>query len=76
MISEAVNSKKYVLVFKAQGLDKKHRRFLDNFAKSKYIYLVEPFNLSKEIENIWLNRPPIYILRDNLLVSEAIKRIL
>jgi KDO2-lipid IV(A) lauroyltransferase len=76
MISEAVNSKKYVLVFKAQGLDKKHRRFLDNFAKSKYIYLVEPFNLSKEIENIWLNKPPIYILRDNLLVSEAIKRIL
>jgi KDO2-lipid IV(A) lauroyltransferase len=76
MISEAVNSKKYVLVFKAQGLDKKHRRFLDYFAKNKYIYLVEPFNLSKEIENIWLNKPPIYILRDNLLVSDAIKRIL
>lgn len=76
MISEAVNSKKYVLVFRAQGLDKKHRRFLDNFAKNKYIYLVEPGDLGQGIEDIWRSRPPTYTLRDNLLVKEAIKKIL
>ena len=77
MISEAVSSKKYVLVFKSAGLNNRHRRFLDHFAKNKYIYMVEnPLDLSKKIEDIWLNRPPIHALRDNLLVSEAIKRIL
>jgi KDO2-lipid IV(A) lauroyltransferase len=76
MISEAVNSKKYVLVFKAQGLDKKHRRFLDNFAKSKYIYLVEPGDLSQRIKDIWLNRPLVYTTGDNLLVRDAIARVM
>ena len=76
MISEAVNSKKYVLVFKAQGLDKKHRRFLDNFAKSKYIYLVEPGDLGQGIEDIWRSRPQIQGLKDNLLIREAINKIL
>jgi len=77
MISEAASSKKYVLVFKSLGLNNRHWRFLDHFAKNKYIYMVDnPLDLSKKIEDIWLNRPPIHALRDNLLVSEAIKRIL
>ncbi len=77
MISEAVNSRKYVLVFKSAGLNSRHRRFLDHFAKNKYIYLVEgPHDLSAKIEDIWLNRPAIHSLSDNLLISEAIKKIL
>lgn len=76
MISEAANSKKYVLVFKSPGLSKKHSRFLDYFAKNQYIYLIEPAALSKTIENIWLSKPEIRSLRDNLLVAEAIKKIL
>lgn len=76
MISEAVNSKKYVLVFNLPGLRKRHRRFLWYFTKNKYIYLTEINSLSKAIEDIWLNRPPIHALKDNLLVSDAIKRIL
>jgi len=76
MISEAVNSRKYVLVFNSPNLGNKHRGFLNYFAKNKYIYLVDPDNLSEKIEEIWLNRPVIHTLKDNLLVTEAIKKIL
>jgi KDO2-lipid IV(A) lauroyltransferase len=76
MISEAANSKKYVLVFESKGLDKKHRRFIEHFARNRYIYLLESSNLANKIEEIWLNKPQINILKDNFLVSEALKRLL
>ncbi len=76
MISEAVNSKKYVLVFNSPHLSKKYLRFLNYFAKNKYIYLVDSYNLAKKIEEIWLNRPGIRTLKDNFLVAEAVKKIL
>jgi Kdo2-lipid IVA lauroyltransferase/acyltransferase len=77
MISEAVNSKKYVLVFGSVGLGRKHSKFLEYFARKKYIYLVEnPLDLSKRIEDIWLNKPQIYTTNDSLLISQAIRKIL
>jgi lauroyl/myristoyl acyltransferase/mitochondrial fission protein ELM1 len=76
MISEAVNSQRYVLVFKSPGLRKKHKSFLYNFAKNTYIYLTEVNELSKKIEDIWQEKPAIPTLSDNLLVSGAIKKIL
>ncbi len=76
MICEAVSSKKYVLVFNSPNLSRKHRRFLGYFAKKKYIYLAEPHNLAEKIEEICLTRPEVHTLKDNLLVTEAIKRIL
>lgn len=76
MISEAVNSNKYVIVFNTCGLSRKHRRFLDYFAENKYIYLVEPCNLSRAIEEVWIKKPEIHALKDNLLVAEAVKKIL
>lgn len=76
MISEAVNSKKYVLVFNSPNLSKKHRRFLNYFAKNKYIYLIDAYNLANKVEEIWSNKPKIHTLGDNLLVTEAIKKIL
>lgn len=76
MISEAVNSKKYVIVFNSSGLGMRHQRFLYHFAKNKYIYLNEPYDLSKTIEDIWLHRPQVHTAKDNLLISEAIKKIL
>jgi mitochondrial fission protein ELM1 len=76
MISEAVSGKKYVLVFQSAGLDKKHDRFLKHFAQNKYIYLTEPEDLSKTIIEIWEKRPLVYELKDDILVKEAIKKIL
>lgn len=76
MISEAVISKKYVIVFKSPGLDKKHRRFLDYFAQNKYIYLIEPDELERTIEFIKKNKPEVNILKDGSIVSESLKKIL
>ena len=76
MISEAVSSKKYVLVFQAEGLSAKHRSFLNRFRENKYIYLTEPADLSKKINDIWINKPEIFELKDNILVKEALAKIL
>jgi mitochondrial fission protein ELM1 len=76
MISEAASSNRYVLVFKTRALDRRHRRFLDYFYRNKYIYLVESHNLAAKIKEIWLNRPEIHTLKENLLVAEAVKRII
>ena len=76
MISEAASSGKYVLVFESGGLDRKHRYFLDYFVKNKYIFLVEAGSLAKVIANVRLEKPEMDTLKDNLLVREAIKKIL
>lgn len=76
MISEAASSKKYVFVFKGNGLNKRHREFLRHFAGNKYIYLGLPDNLSGQIQGVWSQKPKVYSLRDNSLVREAIGRTL
>ncbi len=76
MISEAVTSGKHVIVFDSKGLSRKHRRFLDYFAKHKYIYLVQPEELGKTIDMIIKNAPAVNKLGDNSIVEEALSRIL
>ncbi|MFH1888711.1 MAG: ELM1/GtrOC1 family putative glycosyltransferase [Candidatus Omnitrophota bacterium] len=76
MISEAVSSARYVVVFDSPGLNSKHRRFLEYFAEKRYIYLTQADNLSAEVNRIMLERPVINTLKDNLLVKEAIKKVL
>ena len=76
MISEAANSGKFVLVFKAQGLSGKHKEFLGNFSKEKYIYLTEVDKLAQTIKNIWHDNPAVNALKDNSCVSQALERIL
>jgi len=110
MISEAISSQKYVLVFNpsqkspeayspqderpiafsaqeeasdfsprsftSPGLSRKHREFLSRCVKNKYIYLTERSDLSKTIEGIWKERPPIRTWSDNFLIREAVGKIL
>jgi mitochondrial fission protein ELM1 len=76
MISEAVSSRKYVLVFGYQGIKGRHRKFLDNLAGNNYIYLTQAEDLSKTLVFLWSVRPEIKILKDNLVVKEAIKKVL
>jgi lauroyl/myristoyl acyltransferase/mitochondrial fission protein ELM1 len=76
MISEAINSKKYVLVFESGGLRKKHRAFIENCRKNKYIYLTQSHDLSKKIEDLWFNKPEVSTPADNLMIEAAIKKIL
>ena len=76
MISEAVNSNRYVLVFKSGGLNSRHSRFLEHFAKNRYVYLSEVEDLSRTIGETWTKRPQIYTSKDNLLIRQSLKRIL
>jgi len=76
MISEAASSAKFVLVFDSAGLSRKHRRFLEHFAKEKYIYLTKAGDLAGRIKGIWPNKPEVHTLRDNLLIRQAISKIL
>lgn len=76
MISEAASSNKYVLVFKAPGLGKRHKAFLDYFHQKRYIYLTEAYNLAKAIEDIQIKKPPVNVLRDDLIVAKALSRVL
>ena len=76
MVSEAASSKRYVFVFKSEGLSNKHRRFLENFAENKYIYMAKVEDLSRQIKETWLERPAIKTLNDKSSIGEAIEKIL
>jgi len=76
MISEAVNSRKYVLVFKTNKLNPKYERFLGHFAENKYIYMARPDEVNKKINDIWRDKPQTHSLKDNLLVAQAIGKVL
>ncbi len=76
MVSEAVKSKKYIVVFEAPGLGTKHRRFLDYFSRKNYIYLTPVSCLAWVVGDVWKEKPKINTLNDNLAVREALKKIL
>lgn len=80
MVSEAVSSGKYVLVFrpKAKGLcpGAKYLLFLDNLEREGYVYIVEPIGLAEKIKELSLNRPPIKILDDRQRIRERIEKLL
>lgn len=76
MISEAVASERYVLVFKSGGIDKRHKRFLHYFVKNKYIKLDEPGDVGSAIEEIWQGCAQINSLKDNSLIRKAIERLI
>lgn len=76
MISEAVSAEKYVVVFKGRNLSKKHQSFLKNYSAKSYIYLKDTADLAASIKEIWLNRPQINVGQDNLIVSEALNKII
>ncbi len=71
MISEAASSGKYVVVFDAR-VNRKHRRFLDNLAREKYIYLVKPENILSALDKIVKEKPAIKILNDCQAIKEKL----
>lgn len=76
MVSEAASAGKYVVVFKADGLSRKHQRFLKNYQDKGYIYLAKSPCLADSIKEIWRNRPQVRLPQDNLKVTEALSKIL
>ncbi|MDD5097169.1 MAG: ELM1/GtrOC1 family putative glycosyltransferase [Candidatus Omnitrophica bacterium] len=76
MISEAVASKKYVLVFKTGKLSRKHQDFLRNYQNKGYIYLKAIQDLALSMKEISSSQPAIIFPDDNLKVLEGLNKIL
>ncbi|MFA5436948.1 MAG: ELM1/GtrOC1 family putative glycosyltransferase [Candidatus Omnitrophota bacterium] len=76
MVSEAVNSRKYVFIFDAPGLSLKHKRFLKYLTERKYIYRDEIDNLGNRIKDIWATKPVLPSLSDTQLLNQALNKIL
>lgn len=76
MISEAASSGKYIVVFKADSLGRRHNIFLKELADKKYIYLSEPEEISATAQKIIKERPAVKTLQDKFIVTEAVKKIL
>lgn len=86
MVSEAVNSRKYVLVFEPAKKEKqwpwitkritKHERFLTDLTRHGCIVIVKPEEISETIERIWQEKPPIKTLEEQRAIFEAVEKIL
>lgn len=76
MVSEAVSSKKYVLVFRAAKLGKRHSLFLKRMAEEKHLYLAQIENLAEVIMKLEKSRPGISPLEDESVIAEKLGKIL
>jgi mitochondrial fission protein ELM1 len=75
MISEAASSGRYIVVFKFR-VNRRNNHFLNYMSERKYIYLCKAAGLSQVLEKLWNERPHINILRDKVIIEEALKRII
>jgi len=75
MISEAAASGRYVIVYKSK-VSRRHLEFLNYLADKKYIYFVEPEEVSGVVEKIFKERPKINTLEDRIIVRNALEKIL
>jgi len=76
MICEAVASAKFTVVFQSDGLSNKHKKFLDEFAKQKYIYLAPVEQLSERLVQLMTDKPEARMPKDRLLISQRLKKLL
>lgn len=76
MISEAASSGKYIVVFKADSLGRRHNMFLNDLADKKHIYISEPEKIAQTAQRLIKEQPQVKPLQDTIVVTEALKRIL
>ncbi|MEA3328136.1 MAG: tetraacyldisaccharide 4'-kinase [Candidatus Omnitrophota bacterium] len=81
MISEALAAAKYVIVFeldrkKSLNRCSKHGRLVNRLANENYITVTSPEQLHGTIEKVWREKKPIKVLNDNLMVKEAVNKLL
>lgn len=77
MVSEAISSEKYVIVFKLkENLPKKHRVFLRGLEEEGFIKTTDIDRIDKVILEIKEERPEVRRLSDYFLVKEAVRKIL
>lgn len=76
MISEAVNSARYVVVFEAGGLSPRHQRFLKTASENRHIYLSGVSSLASLISGLWKDKPAVSVWDDNKVAKEALEEVL
>jgi len=84
MVSEAVSSQRIVVALdmphKAEailsGIGKRHRVFLENLEKQKYIYLVEAEQIGYKLKELLKAKPSGKKLDDIGAVEDKLKNIL
>lgn len=76
MVSEAVSSGRYVVVFDPGRLNRRHRIFLEHLSSEGYIYLTDAQRTGSLIEGLLEKRPAAKALGDSERVSEAIARLI
>jgi KDO2-lipid IV(A) lauroyltransferase len=76
MISEAVNSRKHVVIFGEASIKGRHKAFLQNLLDKHLIHSSEPYELARTLESIRFLKPGFEFLRDNEAIREALKKIL
>ncbi len=81
MISEAVNSKKYVVVavpddYSPKIILKKHRRMIEHFNRKGYIHITNFSHIEDKIKQILKLKPEIKILKDNQKISRALSKLI
>lgn len=79
MVSEAVNSGKYTVVFKLKRkfpyLRTKHERFIERLRQDGHIYVCNN-NLSNSLMHIWKYNPLKKKINDGEIILDRLKRIL
>lgn len=81
MVSEAASSAKKVVVFvpglkNMQKIKKRHVVFMENLKSKGFIALCEPQEVDDAIKSVLQDTRPAKLLSDNVLVYEAVKRII
>jgi mitochondrial fission protein ELM1 len=91
MVSEAVSSGKYVVVFKLEKRrrktlcllegkirqrETKHERFLESLKQKGFITLAPPENLAEIVKRLWMEKSPSKTLDDNQIICKAVKGLL
>lgn len=76
MVSEAASSGKYVVVFDAPGLSRKHRAMLADFEREGFVRRADPGGLTRVISDIWRAQPARSCLDNSGQVIEGLRKIL
>ncbi|MDD5730459.1 MAG: ELM1/GtrOC1 family putative glycosyltransferase, partial [Candidatus Omnitrophica bacterium] len=75
MISEAASAGCQVIVFESK-LDPRHAGFLKEMALNKYIRLSRASGISKVYGEMLKNGAEARLLKDNVIIKEALKKVL
>jgi len=76
MLSEAVNSGRFVLAVKVGRLRRKKRRFICALGKQENVCVVSPYELEKKILEVCTSKGEFKILTDSMRIKQRVESLL